>query len=219
VNGIRVQEFLDRPDLSRLGLGERNRGMIEIWPSEKRPSVTLVLGEKIKDKGQIYLRRKDQPFAVSVVDHFDKDTDKKWADFRDRNLMRFDAPEAVRLKVSKPGASLVYEKNPDGVWLCPGRSQANDEAARIVDALASTRVQAFVEGISAGDAGTVHPPQAAVVNLKDGKIREFRFGRRRDDKILVATPAGRGHFLVFPNAANQIENVLTGITASGTPRP
>lgn len=216
VNGIRSQEFFDRPDLNRMGLGPKNRGTIEIWPSEKAPSVTLVLGNEVPGQDRMYLRRKDKPFAVSVIKRFAQDMDRKWSDFRDRNLMRFEAADAVKLSISKPGVTLEYVKNPEGVWTCPGRAQAADEAARILDALSALRVQSYVENMTPASAGTVNPPQSATVTLKDGKVRVFRFGRRDSDKILLASDQGPEIFLVFPIAANQIENVLTGLTAVKT---
>jgi hypothetical protein len=219
VNGIRVREFFDRPELSRMGLGERNRGILEIWPSEKRPSVTLVMGNRTmgpNNEARVFLRRKDKPFAVSVVDNFDRDTDKRWSDFRDRNVMRFESSDATRLVISKPGASLTYERNPEGVWTCPGRGQANDEAARIVDALASSRIQSFPEGVTPSTAGTLRPFLSAEVALPEGARKVYRFGHRQGERILLSPGEGPDVYLIQPNAANLIENVLTGITTAPT---
>jgi hypothetical protein len=206
VNGIRIQEFFDRPNLSAMGLGDRHRGIIRIWPTEKSPQVEIVLGNKMKDR--VYVRRKDQPFAASVMDIFDRDTDKKWTDFRDKSAIRFVASEARKLTVGKTGKQIIFERSEEGVWSSPGRDRANEEAMGIIEALSVLRVQEFADRVDANSAGTNAPLLTAEVSLMNGKTRHYRFGKRLDDKVYLAADGGRDIYLVFPSASNSIENVL-----------
>jgi hypothetical protein len=214
VNGARILEFIDRPNDAELGLGANNRGSFEIWPSDNGPSVVIVLGRKVRDKPRLYVRRMDKPYAAVLMEYFDRDTDKKWSDFRDKNVMKFEVSEAVQLEVGKPGLTLTYQKNPDGVWLSPGRDKANDEAVNIASALADCRVQSFADGATPASAGIDKPLLTAKITLKDGKVRDFRFGKREGDKIYLASDKGEDIFLVLPQAANNIENALAPASAA-----
>ncbi len=209
-NGLRIESFVSdkAANLSAYGLAKPHAKM-EIWPADGGPSKAILLGKK-KDKGGLfYGKTEDLPAVYLVQDYFEKATDIKASDFRDRSVMKFDAGAAQTLSVKRGAQQTVYQKSDKGLWTAPGRANANDEGANIASQLSSTTILDF----AAKDAvtGLAEPSVVVEVTLNDKSSRLFRFGRTEKNQVYLASDKNRDVYLVSPGILSQLDSYFSAV--------
>jgi hypothetical protein len=207
VNNLRIEEFVeDHPSgLARYGLNQP-KCEIKVWPSDGgSPKGFIISGVKVK-KDFCYAKSQDSP-TVSLVREFNVKTyDFKLNDFRDKNLLKFDAGQAKTLTIQHNDKRIVYQKALNGQWAAEGRPQANPEAVGVISELSNALIQDFPE--SGEKTGLQNPAYTAEVILNDGSSRAYRFGSLRKDQIFVSQGKETEAYLVTSPVINQITSVF-----------
>ncbi len=206
VDGYRINEFTDDApaSLGRYGLSTPQVSL-EVWPTGEGPSRTLYMG-KVVDQN-VFVKTRDLPFVAATSVGLLRDLEKKAPnDFKAKDVMKFSENQAVKLVLRKGSKTVTYEKGADGTWKSVERPSAPVEAPALLAQLASTMVLEFIPpGV---DVGLAVPSATAEVILDDKTTRVYKFGKRKDDRVYLASDKSKDVYLVASYVLSQIEGYL-----------
>jgi len=142
--------------------------------------------------------------------------DKSPADWRDKSITTFTAPDAEQVEVvTQDGGKTIAKKSgakvgsEDG-WNVVESSVKVDKLDNaipngIVSALAMWKAQDFADGVKPADAGLEPPALAITVSLKGGKKATALIGNKKgDDEYYVKTPEAPQVFIVKKYNAERV---------------
>lgn len=217
ISSLHIEEFVtDHPTgLGAYGLSSP-RVRIEVQDSDSPKPHTILMGKKKDKTTNVYAKSGEEPYLYLVGEYFDKTADIKISDYRDKSPMQFDGGAVKSLTVRRGTSNYVYEKDAKGQWACPGRSDANNEATVLINLLSGTTVLEFPTKTEA--VGLKSPFYVLEVALADGKTRTFRYGKRDQGKVYLASDHGPEVYLVADGVMGQLDafynNLLTPVPAA-----
>ncbi len=145
--------------------------------------------------------------------------DKSPADWRDKSITTFTAPDAEQVEVvTKDGGKTIAKKSGTKVgaqgsedgWNIVESSVKVDKLDNaipngIVSALAMWKAQDFADGVKPADAGLEPPALTITVSLKGGKKATALIGNKKgDDEYYVKTPEAPQVFIVKKYNAERV---------------
>ncbi len=223
LNDMKVNEFVDEhpKDIKIYGLS-KPRGKVTLWPSDKGSPKTVLIGRQKLKTTDDFVKMEGQDSVYQVGDAFVKPMDFKINNFRDKLVMQFAADVAKSLTIKSPRTNVTYQKDDKGIWTCPGRVKAQDEASNLISQLSETVIVDFASNTV--NTGVENPSFEANVTLKDGTSRLYRFGRIDNGQVYLASDKSKDTYLVYINPVSQMESyynsILTPIPiASPAPLP
>lgn len=210
ISSLRIEDFVsDHPSgLAAYGLSSP-KIRIEVLNSDSSKVHTILIGKKRDKTTTLYAKSGEEPYLYSVGEYFDKTMDLKIDDYRDKTPLQFDGGAVKDLTIHRGTTTYAYQKDPKGQWTCPGRENANSEAANLIAQLASLVVTDFP---SAKESTGLKDPLFQVdVTLVDGKTRTYRFGRRDQGKVYVGTATSKDVYRTSDAVVAQMESYYNSI--------
>lgn len=120
----------------------------------------LLLGGKTKDGKQVYARLEDNPTIFTLDASIVELLSKVQTSLRDKSLVHIDVSKVVSMSISKDGKTLKFGKLKSGIWDVLQEKEKDSSKAysadaskinRILLALSSARIRAFVSDAPGGD--------------------------------------------------------------------
>jgi hypothetical protein len=215
VNTTKAAEFVeDNPkSLSPYGLASP-RASITIWPADKTPPSTLLLGREKLKTSNYFAKLSGQNPVFLVGSYFDTRLHFKVEDYRDKTVMQFDSNQVKSLTVRHNQQVYNYSKDPKGQWTCTGRLQAENEASSLITDLSQTAIVTFAD--SKVSSGVENPSYVAEVTLNDGTVRKYRYGRGEKEQVYLASDKSKDVYLVSNNTVTLFQNYFNALM---TPLP
>ncbi len=210
LNDMKIIEFVDEhpTDLKIYGLS-KPRGKVSLWPSDKGPVRTVLIGRQKLKSTDYFVKMADQPSVYQVGEYFVTNMKFKLSDFRDKLVMQFPADSAQTLAIKSPRTTATYQKDGKGQWSCPGRVKAQDEASNLISQLSETVIVDFASNTV--NTGVENPSFEADVTLKDGTTRKYRFGRTEKGQVYLASDKSKDTYLTYINVVSQMESYFSAI--------
>ena len=216
INGLRIDDFeADRAsNLKIYGLAAP-KTVLEIWPSDGGKVRRLELGRQKLKTTDVFARMGDSDTVFLIPQSFEKGLELKPGDFRDKNLLQFDASRVSRLSVSHGAKSVVYVKDAQGRWEAVGRPKANDEGTGLLSQLALLTISDFAA--KGAKTGLDHPAYSVEVTLADQTSRIYHLGRQEKDNVYLSVEKSPDIYLVSAGLAVPIQSLFTAPLPGPTP--
>ncbi len=208
INGYQAVDFPgDRPkSLAAYGLASP-QASLTLDPVGNGPSRRLLAGKRRGKEKNVFVKDQALPYLMTVNDSLLGELQKKVTDFKSRDVMKFNDQEVTTLSLRQGLRSVTYTKDANGTWKSTQRASAQTEAPGLLAQMASTAILDFAG--SPEDTGVRNPAVVAELTLKDGTRRVFRYGKRKSDKIYLASDRDNDVFLVAGYVASQVEAYLS----------
>ncbi|HTA75774.1 MAG TPA: DUF4340 domain-containing protein [bacterium] len=208
VTNLRIVEFEnDHPsNLAVYGLSKPSAS-IEVWSSDGKEDHLIELGRKKLKANQYFAKSGDLPYVYVINDYFDKTLDIDPTNYRQKDMMKFDASQAKSLTVKHDGKVYVYQKDDKGQWTAEGRAKANDEGTYIANTLANTVITGF--GSKKDATGLKTPNYSIEVSMASSSKRYYHFGNTQKGSVFLASDLNNDVYLVPSNILSQLDVYYT----------
>jgi hypothetical protein len=222
VSNLRITDFVDDhpTNLNMYGLNKPHE-KVEVWEKNNQSPKAVLIGRKKLKTTAYFAKSLDAPSVYTTADYFEKTLDLKISDYRDKGEMRFDNSLAKGMTILHNQKTFVYQKDAKGQWTSPGRPNAGQEAANLLGQLAGTNPSDFAP--AGADTGLEDPSYVVEIPLTDGTTRTFRFGKKLNAQIYLASDKSKEIFLVPAGVVSQMDDyynsVLTPVPVSSPAPP
>jgi len=186
-----VEEFVSETadELARYGL-DRPRVTLAVRPLAGG-EVSLMLGTR--DGDSVYARRSDRPQILKVRSSLYDSLNVKLTNLYDRNIVRFDAGDLVRVTIIHGGRTLVAEKGPDGEWVVkepPVGEGDGPDVTRMLNVLKTTRADEVMDRPPAPVTSSLTRPEAEVrLTDRGGRVQRLWLSAAEGEKAYASREA------------------------------
>lgn len=148
LSSLKAAGFIeDEPsDLKKYGL-DKPVVSISVHQGSDRPSLTLQVGKKLKDKDEDFVKRTDVATIFSVEHNFATNFDKTYNDFRDKRLFVFKSEDILEVEIIKEKKRIYAKKDRLGKFKVeePVKKLVEYPYSSLISEVSSLKVNKFVD--------------------------------------------------------------------------